>query len=922
MPGFQQQQLALTPAPSTDGVEQSKPSNRRPSTPGTSSPLRRGSSSVSLAAGGGRKSDSPSPAPIVLTTYQPPEGSTLIKSFPLPSHTPFTRDHKLITSLPTLPVPNLQDTVDKYLLTVSPLVNEADFQRTQDIAEQFLDDSRGGLGPTLQKRLLERAKMANELGPNKFLPELRKDEKGIALPTRNNWLIFREPVVINVSYFFSFPDDKRRKSQALRAATITSAAYEFRNRLYSGKLPPDTMRNVPLCPHQYRYLFNSCRMPAIPSDYAACADPEVNTHVAVARRNAFWTFDMMVDDGVGGKRQLTTHEVAHQLSRIMTETDNILERDPEAFPAVGILTSDDRDNWTANHAMLKSSDPTHASHLHAIESSVFMVCLDDDTPVTNEEVARLMWHGRGENRWFDKTCQFIVAANGKAGFLGEHSMMDATPTGTLGEFVCETIAKNGLDFSTPPTPSNPDLPEPTLLHFEQSPALTHVISDASVTFHALVSRHTLSTLRYSRYGKDIVKKFKVSPDAYAQMAIQLAYYRMYGSWVAVYETAGMRRYAWGRTETCRSVSRESVDFVKNWDDEEDAQSSYMASCQSGNGIDRHLLGLRLLLYPDEPIPEFFKDPAYALSKHWTLSTSQIPSDWFTGYGWGEVAPDGFGVAYMVRPDSYWFNVTGLTGGYGFEDFRESNGTPLQPNRVARFRHFLEEALDEMGEVMEQWVEAKETLESEKRAKDAEEELRRVMNNEDIQLQKTPPLQTVPAFGIAKPPSAPPPELVKPRPMASTGIARFTTEPESLIGPSRTSTSPRPPSRATAPPPLEHYFSRDVAQASHEVSASESFHHHHRPGHRRSVLEPQISSSIEASMRHIETAATPGITNESLGLSLAYPPRHVLSEMVLNEDEGVLEGLAYVDVKENRATAGGVGTNLVDVVRKMFGLSWL
>ncbi|KXS10143.1 hypothetical protein M427DRAFT_62879 [Gonapodya prolifera JEL478] len=929
MPGFHPlSSRTPTGTPDYSDGASSITANRRPSTP--SGPLKRDGSSATLASVTSRKPDSPLP-PMYTTTYKPPEDSTLIKSFPIPAHTPFTSDQTLTARLPTLPVPKLRDTLEKYLATVSPLLLEADFERTREIVEQFLDETRGGVGQTLQQRLEERAKMANELGPDNLLSELRKDDKGIALPTRNNWLIdwwneysylqFREPVVVNVSYFFVFPDDRRRKTQSLRAATIVSAAFEFRNRLYGGKLPPDTMRNVPLCPHQYRYLFNSCRIPAIPSDYVTCSEPDLNTHIAVARRNAFWTFDMMVEDGNGGKRQLTTHEVAHQLTRIMEETDELLSEDPDAFLPIGILTSDDRDNWTANHAVLVSSHPSHGEHLKAIESSVFMICLDDDTPVTNDEVARLMWHGRGDNRWFDKTCQFIVAANGKAGFLGEHSMMDATPTGTLGEFVCETIAKNGLDFKSPPPAVKPVLPEPTLLKFQRSASLDHLISDASVTFHTLTNRHGLATLRYLRYGKDTVKKFKVSPDAYAQMAIQLAYYRMFGNWVAVYETAGMRRYAWGRTETCRSVSTESVEFIKNWDSEDDifekarllitacqSQSSYMASCQSGKGIDRHLLGLRLVLFPGEPVPEVFKDPAYALSKHWTVSTSQIPSEWFTGYGWGEVVPDGFGVAYMVRPDSYWFNVTGLNGGFGFEEFHEANGTPLQPNRVARFRHFLEEALDEMGEVLEQCL--AETLAREAREKElASEELRSVIHREPSEY----------AFSNN---SLPPAPLVKPTPVAPSGAVKFTFEPETNVEPNRPkTTTPRPLSRAvTAPPPLEQYFGRDLVQASQEVSAAESFHHHHRPGHRRSI--PQIPQAMSAALHHIDTAATPGITNESLGLSLAYPPRHALSEMVLNEDEGVLEGLAYVDFEEDKRDANSAGSGLAEVIKKMFGLSWL
>ena len=38
---------------------------------------------------------------------------------------------------------------------------------------------------------------------------------------------------------------------------------------------------------------------------------------------------------------------------------------------------------------------------------------------TVQQTARALLHGTGHNRWYDKTMQFIVFENGKAGFLGE-----------------------------------------------------------------------------------------------------------------------------------------------------------------------------------------------------------------------------------------------------------------------------------------------------------------------------------------------------------------------------------------------------------------------------------------------------------------------------------------------------------------------
>ena len=86
-----------------------------------------------------------------------------------------------------------------------------------------------------------------------------------------------------------------------------------------------------------------------------------------------------------------------------------------------------------------------------------------------------------------------------------------------------------------------------------------------------------------------------------------------------------------------------------------AQSAYMANCSEGLGVDRLFLGLKKLLKPGEN-PAIFKDPLFARSCHWNLSTSQVTSEYYDGYGWGEVVPDGYGIAYMVKNDSLQFNI--------------------------------------------------------------------------------------------------------------------------------------------------------------------------------------------------------------------------------------------------------------------------
>ena len=54
---------------------------------------------------------------------------------------------------------------------------------------------------------------------------------------------------------------------------------------------------------------------------------------------------------------------------------------------------------------------------------------------------------------------------------------------------------------------------------------------------------------------------RLSPDAFIQMALQLAWYRTRGEFTATYETALTRLFKHGRTETIRTLSADSRAWV-------------------------------------------------------------------------------------------------------------------------------------------------------------------------------------------------------------------------------------------------------------------------------------------------------------------------------------------------------------------------
>lgn len=114
----------------------------------------------------------------------------------------------------------------------------------------------------------------------------------------------------------------------------------------------------------------------------------------------------------------------------------------------------------------------------------------------------------------------------------------------------------------------------------------------------------------------------------------------------------------------------------------------MADAVEGKGVDRHFLGLKSLIKDGEETPELFKDPSCAFSCHWFISTSQVTSEYFDSWGWGEVVPDGYGVPYMIKEDSIHFNVS---------------SRHLKSNVLC---HYLMESLDEMKAIFPSVIKAK------------------------------------------------------------------------------------------------------------------------------------------------------------------------------------------------------------------------
>lgn len=125
-------------------------------------------------------------------------------------------------------------------------------------------------------------------------------------------------------------------------------------------------------------------------------------------------------------------------------------------------------------------------------------------------------------------------------------------------------------------------------------------------------------LQYEKLGKNACKKFKVSPDATAQLVKQLAFHRLYNRPGVCYESCQTRKFALGRTEVIRPASSESKAWAEAMSDASKTNAErialfkkavnrhlqYAAWAADGQGIDRHLFGLKRQLKEGE-VSNFF-----------------------------------------------------------------------------------------------------------------------------------------------------------------------------------------------------------------------------------------------------------------------------------------------------------------------------
>ena len=184
----------------------------------------------------------------------------------------------------------------------------------------------------------------------------------------------------------------------------------------------------------------------------------------------------------------------------------------------------------------------------------------------------------------------------------------------------------------------------------------------------LILQNEVKVLEFDIYGKNFITDMKMSPDAFVQMALQAAYFGLYGKCESTYEPAMTKTFFHGRTEAIRSVTTESANFVQNYYSSTatphfklealrnalKAHTNITRECSKGQGQDRHLYALECLfdrLYPGEKKPKLFTDNGWKTLQSTVISTSNCGNPALRLFGFGPAVSNGFGIGYIIKEDS-------------------------------------------------------------------------------------------------------------------------------------------------------------------------------------------------------------------------------------------------------------------------------
>lgn len=556
-------------------------------------------------------------------------------------------------SLPHLPLPTLEGSRDFALGLIAPLVAPPILEASRRALDELVRP--GGDGEKLQAALAEHQAF---------------------LPGNSSWLrpfwddmytAWRDRLPVHMNYVFCLDTERWGGERAL-PSLLRALAVLFR-RIGLGTLEAQATHGGFFAMEQSQRCVYT-RLPLSGNDSLRPMPLGGPQHIAVTRRGHWFILPLCEDDG----SLASEGSLLWALADIRRAADAL----PPAVP-IAAFTAARREEAAAARAALMAS-PLNRQNLTAIERAVLVLCLDEKGGTDTEQCRGLLC-GDAAERWYDKSLQLVATDGNGLGANFEHGGCDAAIWLYLLELADAMITESGSNPVGADTPGLEDFAAVSRqLCWQVEEKDVARLEGLRREFAELAAKVSLHAAGFPEYSRAAVKKLGTSPDAFIQVAFQVAQYRMFKQLRSCYEAVAVRTFAQGRTEVCRSCTAEALAFAKAlaggaekerlrelYRLAERAHLARLARAQEAMGAERHLFGLQYMytmrgreLGLERP-PAIFDDPGWLTLKRDSLSTSGIGAPFIRYFGFGPVVEDGLGLGYA--PSAAFTNllVTGYRG---------------------------------------------------------------------------------------------------------------------------------------------------------------------------------------------------------------------------------------------------------------------
>eukprot|EP00501_MAST-03F_sp_TOSAG23-6_P002137 GSMAST32.ASY1.ANO1.2234.1 assembled CDS len=413
------------------------------------------------------------------------------------------------SSLPKLPIPKLEDTIRRYLLSCKPLLSDEEYKETEKATHEFLN----GVGPKLQSQLEKK----NALSYSNY----------VSKPWFDVYLEARQSLLITTNPQITLRRDERRSSQ------------------------PDLFHTKPKLTKTsfFTHLINM--IPRSVSFYASAACGAYALDMSQYDRALFYKVDVLDDRGLAISQSIVEKCFQEIIDAKVNESDDVFY--------IGSCTSLPRNDWARLRHRIESQSCINSATLHDIDSSLFMVSLDDEDILNQDlnqdfkntisniaSLCRTMLHGNQcRDRWLDKSFQIIVTKSGEAAINFEHSWGDGVAVLRF----CTEIVKHCEKI---PVVNNPNPREKKKQKWDICDETKAMIRNASDQAGALISSTDIDKnhfflkyffIMYVFQSLDFnaiwMKNNYLSPDGVMQMLFQLSHHYLFGVPASTYESACM-----------------------------------------------------------------------------------------------------------------------------------------------------------------------------------------------------------------------------------------------------------------------------------------------------------------------------------------------------------------------------------------------